>query len=221
MAFLAAGFILACGKKNTAEVPINSSPNGINNPISVAGGSNCSGRSMEGAFSFAEFANQVASCQFSVASQKGAFITYKKYTGVADPLNFQVNDNSGFSFDFNFCFGSDCFDAGEIIGRRLDQNLFIYRSANFSIDSEFGNNLQALLNNLVSKMRVATNIKKCFFTQCDSESSLNFNYGNIKSTRYYFESGNRAYIVDTQFPLIANPVGIYDKDKKEVFVVQF
>lgn len=220
--FLAASMIVACGKKN--EVQENAPVNGIYNPVAVGNGNTCS-QGTSGAHTFVDFANQVAACQFANASQQGAFITYQKYSNVQDLLNYQVDNGSGWSFEW--CWGSECFNQSAIIGRRLDLGNLIYRSSNFTVDAEFGNNMQEFLNNLVNRMKSASNIKKCVFNQfmyaydCDNESAINFRYGNIPASRYYFEYQNRAYIIDTQFPLIANPVAIHDKDNQEGYAVQF
>ncbi|MBT7610434.1 MAG: hypothetical protein HN576_11805 [Bacteriovoracaceae bacterium] len=219
--FLAASLIVACGKKN--ETDQNPFINGIQNPISVALTGTCSAGSTAGAFTFQEFANQVAACKFSSPSQQGTLASYTEYTGVTDMLNFQVDNQSGWSFDW--CWGSDCFDQSALIGRRLDQGNLIYRSANFGVDNEMGNNLQEMLNAIVTRMRAATNVKKCVWNSwyynfdCRSESEINFEYGNIQSPRYYFEYNNRAYIIDTRYPLIANPVGIQDKDTEHAWAV--
>jgi hypothetical protein len=220
--FLAAGFIVACGKKNTTEG--NAPVNGIYNPTVVTNGSTCSAGSSQGALTFLEFANQVAACQFGSPSQAGTLATYTEYTGVTDMLNFQV-DNGGSGWFFDFCWGSDCFNQQDIIGRRLDAGNLIYRSANFGVDNEMGNNLQEMLNVLVTRMRSASNIKKCVYVpnyysyDCDAEQNVNFRYGNIRTTRFYFEYNNRAYILDSSYPLIANPVGIHDKDTDHAWSV--
>jgi hypothetical protein len=220
--FLAASMIVACGKKNetTGDAPIN----GIYNPVAVGNGNTCS-QGTAGAHTFVDFANQIAACQFANPSQQGAFITYQKYTNVTDLLTYQVDGGSGWTFEW--CWGNDCFNQSQVIGRRLDIGNLIYRSSNFSVDAELGNNLQEFLNNIVARMRSASNVKKCVFNtlyyayDCDTESSINFKYGNIPASRYYFEYNNRAYILDTQFPLIANPVAIHDKDNDEGYAVQF
>jgi hypothetical protein len=218
--FLAASVIVACGKKN--EVGVDNTVNGIQNSTVVSNVSTCSGGNSNGAYTFIEFANQVATCQFKSPSQAGTLVTYTEYTGVTDMLDFQVDNQSGFFFDF--CWGSDCFDQTDFIGRRLDQGNFIYRSENFGIDNEMGNNLQEMLNAVVLRMQSATNVKKCIWSNygyfdCRAESEINFYYGNVQTSRYYFEYNNRSYIVDTRYPLIANPVGIHDKDTEHAWAV--
>jgi hypothetical protein len=217
--FLAASLIVACGKKN--ETDQNAPINGVQNPISVALSGTCSTGGSGGAYTFLEFANQVAACQFQSPSQPGTLATYTEYTGVTDMLNFQVENESGWFFDF--CWGSDCFDQSAIIGRRLDQGNLIFRSSNFGIDNEMGNNLQEMLNAMVTRMRSATNVKKCVWYgygfDCRSESEINFYYGNVQTSRYYFEYNNRSYIMDTRYPLIANPVGIHDRDTDHAWAV--
>lgn len=220
--FLAASLIVACGKKNQTEgdQPVN----GIYNPVAVGTNNTCS-QGSTGAYTFVDFANQVAACQFSNASQQGALVTYQKYTGVADLLTYQVDNGSGWSFEW--CWGSECFNQSQVIGRRLDIGNLIYRSSNFTVDQEFGNSMQEFLNAMVNRMKSASNVKKCVYNQfmfaydCDTESAINFRYGNIPANRYYFEYNNRAYIIDTLFPLIANPVAIHDKDNQEGYAVQF
>ncbi len=163
------------------------------------------------------FTNQVANNQFGGASSEGIVVNWRRYTGVSDLLNF-----SGGGFDFNFCW-NDCFDQwnSNYGARRIGPNaqgLPVYRSSTFAFDAELGSNLQQLLSNLVSRMRSATNVKKCINGYCAAEND--FTVGGMPSQKWYFEYGNRAYIIDSRLPLAANPVAILKKDTNEGFAIQ-
>ena len=171
---------------------------------------------------WAQMISSVAANQFSGSTQANQVMQWLKYENVTDLLNH--SPNSG--FNFNWCWGSECFDDSHYGARRLGPlNLGspIYRNGTFGFDSELGNNPQELLNNLVSKMQSATNVKKCVLFQwqgliCENENG--YNVGGFPSTRWYFENGNRAYVIDTQLPLLANPISILRKDTNEAFALQ-
>lgn len=171
---------------------------------------------------YGSFVNQVAGGNFERPSTAGSVAQWQRYTNVSDLLNYSgSSSNSGWNFDW--CWGSDCFTQNDqnIGARRIGTNQEIYRNNAFAFDSELGPNLQSVLNNLVNKMRSGTNVKKCVWSGWDfyCAQENDFNVGGVPTTRWYFEHGNRAYIVDTKFPLAANPVAVLNKDTNEGFAL--
>lgn len=210
--FLALG-LSACGGKNKKD-------EGTNGNVAV-GVFNTNTAASSG--DWGTFVNQVAGGNFQQASTANSVAQWKKYSNVTDLLNY-TPDSGG----FEWCWGNDCFEDWDTSygARRVGSSNEVYRNTTFAFDAELGNNLQELLNNIVARMRSASNIKKCVFDQrifaydCRDVNSSNFYYGNVGTTRWYFEYSNRAYIVDTKYPLAANPVAILKKDTNEGFSIQ-
>jgi hypothetical protein len=212
--FVALG-LSSCGGDNKKG---DTAPGGTINVLSNPSGNGTN----QNVRTWGEFINSVAANQFGGASSENQVVRWNKYNNVSDLLNY--SGDSGFNFDW--CWGSDCFDDSSYGARRIgpiNQSLPIYRNGTFAFDAELGNNLQELLNNMVARMRSGTNVKKCVYLEwqglvCESEG--HFAVGGYPSTRWYFEYGNRAYIIDTRLPLAANPVAILKKDTNEGFALQ-
>ncbi len=173
-----------------------------------------------GIYNFEQFINKVASGDFDAESQFGSTSSHRRYTQVTDLLNV----SQGSDYDFELCPNEDCFDQYDTAygHRRIGPNGEVYRSDSMAFDSELGSDLKELQQNIVERMRSGTNVKKCInedgIEYCGPEND--FYLGGRPSTRWYFEYGNRAYVVDTKFPLSTNPVGILKKDTNEGFVLQ-
>lgn len=206
----------SCGGKNKKGEGTN--PGGTVNVLANPTGNGSNGNIR----TWGEMINSVAANQFNGGSTEGQIARWTRYTNVTDLLNYTPDND----FSFNWCWGSDCFDDTGYGARRLgptNQGMPIYRNETFAFDAELGNNLQELLNNLVSRMRSGTNIKKCVYFGwqgyvCAPEND--FLVGGHAATRWYFEYSNRAYVIDTRLPLAANPVSIHKKDTNEGFALQ-
>ena len=224
---LAAFMISSCGKDNKAGDGNGGDNNSPNNNISS---STTAGSSQ----SFPAFIDQVAAGNFrgGDTSVERRYFFQRYYSGDAsndDWFRFELNFNSSSCNSYQEC---QTLQNQNYPGRLVATDGQVYRSSSdsmFNDQSRFGGSLQSLKDNLVAMMRSATDIRMCVqlsdywgrsFWQCGSENEIRFRVGtSINSTRWLFRHGDYYYLVDTQYPLAANPILIQDANSSEGYQV--
>lgn len=128
-------------------------------------------------------------------------------------------DNLRNSFSVQTCSGSNCFE--DMIAIKMMRNRDqIQRSQNFSIDEVFGSTRDQLKFGLANKLRSADKILKCFGPNyCVDQNNLSPFQQEYESSRYVAQHGNRMYVIDLTYPLISNPVSIYDGNEGKIYNV--
>lgn len=209
---LAAAMLSSCGKDNKAGGDNNNNNSNPSNNVFTGSASQSS--------SFTGFINEVAAGKF----QGGDLSVERRYVFQYYSSGDASNDD-WFTFEFNYN-SSSCYSYQECMSlqnqnypvRLVQTNGNILRASSdtmFNDAGRFGGNLQSLKDNLLAKMRSATDIRMCINYygrwQCGSENQLKISFGSsISTTRWQFRYGNHYYLVDTQYPLAANPIVIQD-----------
>lgn len=224
LAFLAAALMTGCG-----------SDNATGGATSGSGNSNFTGtNNVQGTNNFEAFIVQVERGNFQGTSL-GTSGQSKEFYWQNGTTAASSSDNCKTKWGiFTYCsYSSSTSYNGSYLGyaaRRVDNNGNIQR-LNFADLDTFGSTLQQVQNNLVARMKMKINVRRCvnyngeicYYTDGRTVNGINHgNYewylGNSPSTRYIFDHGGFTYLVDTTRPLAANPVGIMKADGSDMKV---
>lgn len=241
--FIAALLSVSCGKDNKATGEAVA-PVVNNTPIdSVVSGTSA------GAKDFASFINEVEAGRFNGESNLSRVYTYGKSTQSTNVpevhTDFWDAFKAQFQFNFYVCPGSNCpTNSGSSFPMRIVSANGDIARRNFSIDGNFGTTLVSLKANLVSLMRNAEVSRKCMnlpglnTSGCLSVNELqDLYYGMItpynqqiviqylqqamdsNSKMFTFNYNDYSFIVDLNYPLAANPVGLMDLETGETYIL--
>lgn len=222
IAFIAAALMTGCGKDNSAG--------GAGDAINSGNGNFTGTTTASSTSDFQSFITEVEAGRFQGSSLGSTSAGREFYWRSGSAV--QNNDNCKTKWGiFTYCnYSSSTSYNGSYLGysaRRVDVNGNIQR-LNFGDLDTFGNTLQEVQNNLVARMRNATNIRKCvnyngeicyYINSSDqTQQWYQWNLGSYPSTRYIFDHGGFTYLVDTTKPLAANPIGIMRTNSSDMRV---
>ncbi len=242
--FIAALISVSCGSDNKATGDAVAPIVVDNTPLDP----NTSGNSA-GAKDFAGFIKEVEAGRFNGKSNISRVYTYRRtvQSSSSTPVHtsFWSAFKAQFSFNYYVCPGSNCptNSNSSLPMRYVDANGNIQRNGAFEIDKNFGSTLKSLKANIVSLMKSAQSSsepkRKCInvygmgLACLTSQEITNYfmsMYGpyagtyiqqalDSKSKMFTFNYNDYSFIVDLNYPLAANPVGLMDLKTGETYIL--
>lgn len=193
--------LVACGSDSDGPGNSTSSSNS-NNDYQSAGDSgsfdpenesSADNSGLQTASNLTEFRALVSQNQFVPAQQVFGNLVKSNgelQEGISVRFMYAITKTSGFSF----CLGQNC------VASRIIYHGHNVTRENFQVDAPFGQSLNSIRSQILSKIDSATESAAC--------------YGPGPSRCYDVRSGGVIYRIDLDYPLMANPTIINDGDKR-------